>query len=104
MNNPPVLDYQSVTIYRSYKGDIPLSYWYALSPNHQAERDGQDFDVRRLPAKYTSGLIIENNDPSIGGWASTLARLDAEQTAHLEALRRAIDDGFDFAAASQRKR
>jgi hypothetical protein len=38
------------------------------------------FDVRKLPAKYTAGLDL----------------IRGKREAHFEAMRRAIDDGYDF--------
>jgi hypothetical protein len=93
----PFIDYKGVKIFHSYKGSVALTFWYALEPRHQAERDGRDFDVRRLPQKYRAGLTIEslNGNPT--------ADFFAEQAACKETIRRAIDDNYDFKAATKGK-
>ncbi|CAA2140599.1 hypothetical protein HYPP_02019 [Hyphomicrobium sp. ghe19] len=118
--NKPILNYQGTKIYESFKNGASLRYWYALVPNCDAERPvspdarlalpvgyapkpifeakrslapSDIFDVRRLPARYTAGLTVEN------GELHRPLRFDlmrAEREAHLEAMRRAIDDGYDF--------
>ncbi len=95
----PVLSYKGVNVYHSFKGGQPLTYWYAMVPNHRAEggKDGGAFDVRALPKKYTSGLLVENKRK--GTLVGNEFRFDfeahrAEREAHMEAMRRAIDDGF----------
>ncbi len=87
-NNKPALDYQGVKIYHSYKGARALTYWFALAPNHQAETDEADFDVRQLPRKYRMGLSLE---PTV------------TEDACNEVLRRAIEDHYDFQSATRRK-
>ncbi|CAN7669295.1 hypothetical protein LJR009_006141 [Bosea sp. LjRoot9] len=109
------LDYNETKIYHSWKGDRPLSYWYALAPNHEAEQfEPQDFDIRELPPKYTSGLAINteklrlaNAKPGekMPARSSEEIRRDIEemQEAHKEALRRAIDDHYVFVERQEPK-
>lgn len=59
------------------------------------------FDVRKLPAIYTADLLIENKQ------LHSPLRFDlirAERDAHLEAMRRAIDDGYDFRIGENSKK
>jgi hypothetical protein len=56
-----VLNYKGVKVYHGWKNRRPLTFWYALTPGHDAEEDGQDFDVRALPEKYTQGLLVEDD-------------------------------------------
>jgi hypothetical protein len=103
INNKPVLTYKGVDIYYSYKGSRPLFYSYALTANHQAELDSQFFDVRALPEKYKTGLTIEDQSSELD-LESIGAKLKAEHGAHKEAIRRAIDDNYDFLAAMKSPR
>jgi hypothetical protein len=80
-----VLNYRGVKVYHRWKGTRALTFWYALTPEHDAEGGGQDFDVRTLPAKYTQGLVLVDD------------REDLLEI-HKIALRRAIDDGYDLFA------
>ena len=114
-NNKPILTHKDVSIYEVFKDREALRYWYALLPNQRegsgnfpdwsilpkgytpafgmgeftrTRWNGRTFDVRVLPKKYTVGLLVE--DRSTNGGIS-------EREAHMEAIRRAIDDGFDLA-------
>jgi hypothetical protein len=52
------LKHNGVTIYHAYRdddADWPLTYWYALSP----EDDADEFDVRDLPEEHHR-VIIED--------------------------------------------
>ena len=120
-NNKPILTHKDVSIYEFLKHREPLRYWYALLPNQGegsgsfADRsvlpkgyvpafemsaalhsawNGRTFDVRKLPKKYTLGLAIEDG--------STYGRI-LEREAHIEAIRRAIDDGFNLATGKEKK-
>jgi hypothetical protein len=106
MNNKPILSYNGVDIYENFKGDRPLNYSYALVANHQAELEKQGFDVRTLPEKYKTGLIIENQQKYTGetDFDSIKAIREAEHSAHMDAIRRAIDDNYDFLAVMRKHR
>lgn len=93
-----VLSHKGVKIYHSWKGAQALTFWYALVPNHNAEGDGQDFDVRCLPLAYRQGLDIEITEMPADAGAS-LRKYDRMLEAHKAAMRRAIDDGHDFLIA-----
>jgi hypothetical protein len=102
----PVLSYKGVNVYHSFKDGQVLTYWYAMVPNYRAEggTEGGEFDVRELPEKYTAGLLIENKRK--GAMVGNEFRFDweahrAEQEAHMEAMRRAIDDGFALGAGKR---
>jgi hypothetical protein len=90
-----VVSRKGVKIYHSWKGAQAQTFWYALTPNHQAEGGGQDFDVRRLPEAYRQGLEVEvhNNPADPEAWLQKSERMFQ---AHKEAIRRAIDGGHDF--------
>jgi hypothetical protein len=50
------LQHNGVTIYHAYKDDWfdnPLTYWFALSPEDEAD----EFDVRDLPDRYQQPCI-----------------------------------------------
>jgi hypothetical protein len=92
-----VLNYKGVKVYHSWKNRRPLTFWYALTPGHDAEEDGQDFDVRALPEKYTQGLLVEDdcNPPDTVNVIKKYADL---LEAHKMAIQRAIDDGYHLLA------
>jgi hypothetical protein len=94
-----VLNYRGVKVYHSWKNRRALTFWYALTPGHDAEEDGQDFDVRALPEKYTQGLLVEDDynstPPDTVGVIKKYADL---LEAHKTAIQRAIDDGYDLLA------
>jgi hypothetical protein len=121
-NNKPILTHKDVSIYEVFKHREALRYWYALLPNQGEGRgnfpdwsilpkgytpafgmreltrttwNGRIFDVRVLPKKYTVGLLVEDR--------STHGRI-VEREAHMEAIRRAIDDGFDLATGKGKKK
>jgi hypothetical protein len=82
-----VLNHRGVKVYHSWKNKHPLTFWYALTPGHDAEEDGQDFDVRALPEKYTQGLLVEDdwNPPDTVGVIKKYADLlDAHKMARVE--------------------
>jgi hypothetical protein len=102
----PVLQHKGVTIYEAFKGEKSLDCCYALAPNCQAEGSDRVFDIRRLPMTYRSGLMIEDG----GTYDITLGRseqqrffaaLDAQRQAHVIAIKRAIEDDYDFDAATR---
>jgi hypothetical protein len=109
------LDYRETKIYHSWKGDRPLNYWYALVPNHEAEQfQPQDFDIRKLPPKYTSGLAIDTVElrlatarPGENMRSRSIEEIrrdiDDMLEAHKEALRRAIDDHYVFVERQEPK-
>jgi len=95
-----------VKIYNAFKGRQSLQFWYALEPNCQAEGSEMVFDIRCLPRKYRSGLVIADQgryDITLGlsEQQRLFAALDAEREAHLVAIERAVDDGYDFNAAAR---
>jgi hypothetical protein len=92
-----VLNYKGVKVYHSWKNRRPLTFWYALTPGHDAEEDGKDFDVRALPEKYTQGLLVEDdcNPPDTVAVIKKYADL---LEAYKMAIQRAIDDGYDLLA------
>jgi hypothetical protein len=105
----PFVSHQGVTIYETFKGRDVLTYWYSLEPS-QNEDSEQKFDVRRLPEAYRSGLLIERSKKygygafdtsSHEGYARFVETLEEERRAHKTALRRAVDDGYDFASAAR---
>jgi len=92
------LSYDGVKIYYSWKGTQPLTYWYALKPNYDAEGDEDlDFDIRKLPRRYLEGLAIE--EPILDGEA-----FDRVMEAHQLAMMRAIDGGHDFLGVRKPRR
>jgi len=102
----PLLQHKGVTIYEAFKGQRSLEWCYALAPNCQAEGRDKVFDIRRLPMQYRSGLVIEDRgtyDITLGlsEQQRFFAALDAQRRAHLTAIRRAIDDDYDFDAATR---
>jgi hypothetical protein len=49
------LEHNGVTVYQAYKDgyfDTPLTYWFALSPDDEAE----EFDVRDLAVEQTDDI------------------------------------------------
>ena len=102
----PLVQHKRVRIYEAFKGERSLNWCYALVPNCQAEGSDKVFDIRRLPMKYRSGLVIEDRgtyDITLGFSEQQrfFAALDAQRQAHLIAIRRAIDDDYDFNAATR---
>jgi hypothetical protein len=100
-----ILRHKGVKIYRQSKGGQSSRFWYALVPN-QGEDSDKVFDVRRLPRTYRSGLMVEDSETydvtlGLSEQQRLFAALDAEQEAHMIAIRRAIDDGYDFTAATR---
>jgi len=92
-----VLNYRGVKVYHSWKNGRALTFWYALTPGHDAEGDGQDFDVRVLPEKYTQGLLVED-DSSPSDTVGVVKKYADLLEAHKMAIQRAIDDGYDLLA------
>jgi hypothetical protein len=92
-----VLNYKGVKVYHSWKNRRPLTFWYALTPGHDAEEDGQDFDVRALPEKYTQSLLVEDDCDPPDTVAVIKKYADLLET-HKMAIQRAIDDGYDLLA------
>lgn len=100
-----VLNHRGVKVYHSWKGNRALTCWFALTPGHNAEGGGQDFDVRELPEKYRQGLLLEpdyNNLPV--DIASAVKQHTELLEAHKMAIRRAIDDGHDLLGPSREAR
>ena len=102
----PLLQRKEVKIYEAFKGARSSNWCYALVPNCQADSSDEVFDIRRLPMTYRSGLVIEDG----GTYDITLGRseqqrffaaLDAQRRAHMIAIKRAIDDDYDFNAAAR---
>jgi hypothetical protein len=100
------LNYNGVRLYRGLKGNVEQSFGYTKKQNNQIEGGYDWFDIRRLPKKYRSGLDI-NPSYSTAFTATAVddveyARIDGmEREAHKEVLRRAIDDDYDFEAATR---
>jgi len=100
------LNYKSVKLYRGLKGNVEQNFAYTKKPNNQIEGGYDWFDIRRVPRKYRSGLDI---DPSYSTAfsATGVDQIEYERTdrrhreAHEEVLRRAIDDDYDFEAATR---
>ncbi len=104
------LKYKNSTLYRGLKGNRELSSFYTRIQNHQLEEGPGSFDIRRLPKKYRRGLNIEPDfssaeAPPSAGYAydavAFVRILDQQSDAHREVLRRAIDDNYDFEAATR---
>jgi hypothetical protein len=101
----PLVHHKGVKIYEALKGEKVLRSWYALLPNQDEDSD-KKFDVRRLPRKYRSGLLIEDRgtydfELGLSEQQRFFAALDAEREAHVIAIERAIDDGYDFNSAAR---
>jgi hypothetical protein len=101
----PLLDHKDVKIYEAFKGAKVLRGSYALLPN-QDEGSDKVFDVGRLPRKYRSGLLIEDMgtidfELGLSEQQRLFDALDAERQADLIAIEKAIDDGYDFNAATR---
>jgi hypothetical protein len=100
------LNYKSVKLYRGLKRNVEQNFAYTKKPNNQIEGGYDWFDIRRVPRKYRSGLDI---DPSYSTAfsATGVDQIEYERTdrmhreAHEEVLRRAIDDDYDFEAATR---
>ncbi|MBG0811628.1 hypothetical protein IY145_19950 [Methylosinus sp. H3A] len=109
MSKKPILKYKGVEIFDSLWDGIPSRYIYSLLPYPTANGDNFDFDIRRIPSKYRSGLSIEIKDrvvvPDDDGMITEnnpfIKALDEEKQAHLHAIRRAIDNDYDFFSATQ---
>ena len=102
----PLVQHKGVKIYEAFKGERSLNCCYALVPNCQAEGSDKVFDIRRLPMTYRSGLVIEDRgtyDVTLGysEQQRLFAARDAQRQAHVIAIRRAIDDDYDFNAAAR---
>lgn len=102
----PLVQYKGVKIYQAFKGQRSLDCCYALVPNCQAEGSDKVFDIRRLPMTYRSGLVIEDRgtyDVTLGRSEQQrfVASRDAQRQAHAIAIKRAIDDDYDFSAAAR---
>jgi hypothetical protein len=102
----PLVQHKGVKIYEAFKGERSLDWCYALAPNCQAEGSDKVFDIRCLPRKYRSGLLISHS----GTYDITLGfseqqrlfdALDAQRQAHTIAIKRAIDDDYDFNSATR---
>ena len=100
------LNYKSIKLYRGLKGNVEQAFGYTKKQNHQIEGGYDWFDIRRVPKKYRSGLDIE---PSYSSAFTTTVvnhveyeRIERiQREAHQEVLRRAIDDDYDFEAATR---
>lgn len=93
----PFLDYKNVKIFHVWKGAQPLSYRYTFEPNVDGETGQRpDFDVRQLPAKYLGTLAIEKQYDRSDSATDYANRLATEREAHKEAIKRAIDDNYQF--------
>jgi hypothetical protein len=102
----PFLRHKGVDIYESFKGSESYRWWYGLGPRLQVEGSDEVFDVRRLPKKYRSGLVISSNQTydfplSELDLERYLMALDTEREAHKIAMQRAVDDGYDFKLATR---
>lgn len=102
----PLVQQKGVKIYEAFKGERSLDWCYALVPNCQAEGSDKVFDIRCLPRKYRSALVIEHRgtyDITLGFSEQQrfFAALDAQRQAHVIAIKRAIDDDYDFNAATR---
>jgi len=102
----PLVQHKGVRIYEAFKGEKSLNWCYALVPNCQGEGSDKVFDIRRLPLTYRSGLVIAERgtyDLTLGFSEQQrfFAARDAQRQAHVIAIRRAIDDDYDFDAATR---
>lgn len=95
-----MLSHGGVKLYHSWKGARALTWWYALEPDHEAEGGGRDFDIRKLPDAFLSGLDLDM--ARVADAAETLKAYERMLEAHRQALRRAIDAGHDFEASVAR--
>lgn len=100
------LNYKGVKLYRGLKGNVEQSFGYTKKQNNQIEGGYDWFDIRRLPKKYRGGLEIEpsysNAFTATGVDHVEYERIDRMQReAHEAVLRRAIDDEYDFEAATR---
>jgi hypothetical protein len=100
------LNYKSVRLYRGLKGNVEQRFAYTKKPNNQIEGGYDWFDIRRVPRKYRSGLDIDPNYSSAfsatGVDQIEYDRIDRmHREAHEAVLRRAIDDDYDFEAATR---
>lgn len=104
------LRYKGVTLYEAKKGSRTYSPFYALLPNQQVEGMDPTFDLRLLPRKYRNGINIELDTSMENALTpdGILYRTDKvkeayekQDNAYMEVLRRAIDDNYDFDAASR---
>jgi hypothetical protein len=81
------LSYKGVDLYRAKKGNVEKSVFFALLPNQEVEGHvGFYFDIRLIPQRYRSGF--------------DLSRYLSDED-YCEILRRAIDDKYDFDAATR---
>jgi hypothetical protein len=100
------LNYKSIKLYRGLKGNVEQRFGYTKKQNNQIEGGHDWFDIRRLPKKYRSGLDIAP-DYSSSFTATAVDHVEYERIdrvqreAHEEVLRRAIDDDYDFEAATR---
>jgi hypothetical protein len=102
----PVVQHKGVRIYEAFKGEKSLTWCYALVPNCQVGGSDKVFDIRRLPMTYRSGLVVAERgiyDLTLGFSEQQrfFAARDAQRQAHVIAIRRAIDDDYDFNAATR---
>ncbi len=90
------MDYKGVQFFHASKGARALAYLYALGSGVSPESNEKPyFDIRQIPARYTENLTLEDTTaPSDDEDFRT--KYENEQEAHREAMRRAIDDGYDF--------
>lgn len=91
-----VLNYKGVKVFHAWKGAQALSFWYALKPNVDAEVDDKfTFDVRELPSRFTSGLILEETKRS-SSYEDMKQNYNNQIEVHKEAIKRAIDENYNF--------
>jgi hypothetical protein len=104
------LVYKNVTLYRAKKGSTEYSNWYALTPNKQVEDGDSVFDIRRLPRGYRNGHELELDlsaarAPASAGYLyegeKAKQLMELRDDVHRDVLRRAIDDDYDFEAATR---
>ena len=104
------LVHKNVTLYRAKKGSSEYNNWYTLIPNKQVEDGDGVLDIRRLPKRYRNGEKLELDlsaatAPASAGYlyeAETAKQLmQQNDDVHRSVLRRAIDDDYDFEAATR---
>ncbi len=104
------LVHKNVTLYRAKKGSREYTDWYTLIPNKQVEDGDGVFDIRRLPKRYRNGEKLELDLSAATAPASAGYLYEPEKAkqlmqliddVHRAVLRRAIDDDYDFEAATR---
>ncbi len=91
----PILDYKGVRVFHVWKGSRALSYLYALEPGVDAETSEKPFfDIRELPSRYMDDVVVEQTDSPVDDEDFKVWH-QKELEAHCEAIRRAIDGGYN---------